>query len=118
MRDFRGREREVTALFELLCSKHLVVFTNHRLYHLIIWSIPAGESISAISEEEITFQPLHAKGCCDGSWGRQICHDGYRLCCTICTVEDVRPVVNPSGPEATRQQVILDANPMAAETMH
>lgn len=43
--------------------------------------------------------------------GGQICHDGYRFRCIICIVGDVRSAVDPYGPEATRQQVILDAKP-------
>ena len=80
-----GVEREVTVLFELPCPKPLVVSANHGLYHLIIWSIAAAECtyISSISAKGkyifpfiLPLENVHARGCCGGSGGGQICHDG------------------------------------------
>lgn len=91
-----GVERELTVLFELPCPKPLVVSTNHRLYHFIIWNNTAQECkcISAIWVKTFIFKDvlLDSSRYQDaktygGSGGAQIWHNSYIW--DVCPVADL-----------------------------
>lgn len=121
MKVHKGSKESYCALWTS-CPKPLLVSTNQSHFHLIILTslLDNTNVFQLYRQRKVHFSSIlplttfHARGCRGGSGGGQICHDGCRFCCIIWIAVDIHKNCGPLlGPEATRQQVILDADPIA-----